>query len=109
MSEGAAAEAQNQHGENGHGKSVDVTVVNEDNGKEYELHGGHGEQLANLVKQLYDAKLKSERQPDDRLRCESSGEDVFPFANQGMTVGAYFDAGHCPDHTWLFAAGTGGA
>jgi hypothetical protein len=93
----------------GHGKSLTVTVVNEDNGKEYELHGGAGEPLANLVTQLYQAKLKTQRKDDDRLRCESSGEDVFGYAEQGMTVGAYFDSGHCPDHTWVFAAGTGGA
>ena len=105
MSETTEAE----HATDDHGKAVTVTVVNEDNGKEYELHGGHGEPLINLVNQLYASKLKTERKGDDRLRCESSGEDVFAFADQGMSVGAYFEAGHCPDHTWLFAAGTGGA
>jgi hypothetical protein len=99
---------EDDHKNDEHGK-VTVTVVNEDNGREYELHGGKSEPLANLVKQLYDAKLKTPRKPDDRLRCESSGEDVFAYADQGLTVDQYFKAGHCPDHTWLFAGGTGGA
>lgn len=90
-------------------KSVTLTVVNEDTGKEYELHGGPGEPLATLVNELYKAKLKTERKPDDRLRCESSGEDVFAYADQGLTLGEYFDHGHCPDHIWLWAGGTGGA
>ena len=91
----------------GHGKSITVTVINEDDGKHYMIHGGEGEPLENLVAKLYE-DMKTTRKDDDRLRCESSGEDVFGFADQGMTVGTYF-ASHCTDHTWLFAAGTGGA
>jgi hypothetical protein len=88
---------------------VTVTVANEDTGAEYELHAGPGEKLATLVDELYHAKLKTTRKPADRLRCESSDEDVFGFADQGMTVAAYFDAGHCPDHVWVWAGETGGA
>jgi hypothetical protein len=87
---------------------ITVTVHNEDNGDVYELHGGQGEPLENLVKQLYDVHLKTTRKPGDRLRCESSGQDVFAYADEGMTVGTYF-ATHCTDRTWLFAAETGGA
>jgi hypothetical protein len=91
------------------GKSVTIEVVNEDTGKEYKLHGGPGTPLSTVITELYDAKLKTQRKGDDRLRCESSGEDVFGYADQGMTLGQYFEAGHCPDQVWLFAAGTGGA
>jgi hypothetical protein len=90
------------------GKSITVEIVNEDTGKEFKLPGGHGTPLSTVIAEMY-AKMKVERQSDDRLRCESSGEDVFGYADQGLTLGQYFDSGHCPDHVWLFAAGTGGA
>jgi hypothetical protein len=96
------------HAEGAAGKSITITVVNEDDGNEYSFHGGHGEPLKNIVDHLYVA-LKTERKDDDRLRCESNGEDVFGYADSGITIGSYFDEGHCPEHTWLFAAGTGGA
>jgi hypothetical protein len=102
MSTGDAAHEGNE------GKSITLEVVNEDTGKEIELHGGKGTPLQTIVDEMY-AKMKVTPKGDDRLRCEGSGEDVFAYAKQGMKLGEYFDSGHCPDHVWLFAAGTGGA
>src|SRR4051812_386650 len=89
-----------------HGQSITIKVVNEDNGREFDLHAGPGTPIHALIDQMYE-KLGVSRQGDDRLRCESTGEDVFSQAN--LHLKDYLDAGHCKDLTWLFAAGTGGA
>lgn len=88
-------------------KAVHVTVHNEDDGDTYRLNGKRDDTLASVAADLYGKKLRRDRQPDDRLRCESNGEDVFQF--EGLTFESYLDAGHCPDLEWLFAGGTGGA
>ncbi len=95
-----------QQRQQGQGESLVVTVVNEENGRDYPLHAGPGTPLKTLIERMY-RELKVERQLDDRLRCEGSGEDVFGFAE--MHLGDYLRAGHCPDQVWLFAGGTGGA
>jgi hypothetical protein len=86
---------------------LEVTVHNEDDGETYELHVNPPETLAKAIERLYKNKLRLERQPDDRLRCESGGEDVFQF--EELTFREYIAAGHCPELDWLFAGGTGGA
>lgn len=86
---------------------LEVTVHNEDDGESYPLHVTRSETLAKAIERLYKNKLRLERQPDDRLRCESGGEDVFQF--EGLTFKQYLEAGHCPELDWLFAGGTGGA
>jgi len=83
-----------------------VTVVNEDNGDEFTLEGDRDTKLDALISRMYEA-LKVQRRPDDRLRCEDGGGDVFSFAN--LTLGEYIGAGHCRCLVWLFAGGTGGA
>lgn len=88
-------------------KTVHVTVHNEDDGDAYRLTAKRDKPLAHVIEELYEDKLRRERQPDDRLRCEASGEDVFQF--EVLTFDAYLDAGHCPKLEWLFAGGTGGA
>lgn len=98
------ATASRGHGEDqGH---LTVTIVNEENGEEFTLNGGKGTPIHALISQMYE-KLNLTRQNDDRLRCESSQENVFDFSN--LHLGDYLDAGHCPDLVWLFAGGTGGA
>lgn len=87
-------------------RATTVTVVNEDNGDEFTLSAGAGTPLSVLVGRMY-KRLGVERKPDDRLRCESGGGDVFAFAQ--LTLGQYVEAGHCPCLVWLFAGGTGGA
>lgn len=83
-----------------------VTVVNEDNGTEFELEGRPEERLESFFARMY-AKLGVARQSDDRLRCESGGADVF--ASASLTLEEYVRAGHCKCLVWLFAGGTGGA
>jgi len=94
---------------NGQG-DVTIKVVDEDNGKDISIQGGQGTPIGTFIENMYE-KLKErfgvQRQPDDRLRCESNGEDVFQFA--GLHIRDYLAAGHCGDLVWLFAGGTGGA
>lgn len=86
-------------------RAIMITVVNEDNGKEFPLVGFKETKISTLIDKMYE-KLGVARQTDDRLRCEGGG-DVFPFAN--LTLGAYLEAGHCHCLVWVFVGGTGGA
>jgi len=88
-----------------HGR-VTVTVVNEDDGRTFEVHAGRGQTVGFAIEQVY-AKVGRERQADDRLSCDGTGEDVFGFAD--MKIKDYFEAGHCPDRMWAFVGPTGGA
>jgi len=83
-----------------------VHVVNEDNGEEIDLPAPRRVPIERLISVIYE-KFNLQFQPDDRLRCEQGGEDVFQFAQ--LTLGEYLDAGHCKCLVWLFASGTGGA
>ena len=103
MQENQQAEEQQEGAE----PRLKVMVHNEDDGESYTLHVTRSETLAKAIERLYKDKLRLERQPDDRLRCESGGEDVFQF--EGLTFKEYIEAGHCPELNWLFAGGTGGA
>jgi hypothetical protein len=87
-------------------ESIAITVVNEDNGDEFKIYGEKSTPMTVLIKLIYD-RLKVERKPDDRLRCESSKADVF--ASEKMTLGEYMDTGVCRCLVLLFASGTGGA
>jgi hypothetical protein len=86
---------------------LELTVHNEDDGESHTLHVTRAETLAKAIERLYKHTLRRERRPDDRLRCESGGEDVFQF--EELTFKEYIAAGHCPALEWLFAGGTGGA
>jgi hypothetical protein len=88
------------------GQDLLVSVYNEDNGLSEDLRAGRGTPVSTVIERMYE-KFRLERQPDDRLRCEGTGEDVFAYA--GMHLGDYLEAGHCPDLRWTFAGGTGGA
>jgi hypothetical protein len=88
------------------GQDFVVSVYNEDNGLSEDLRAGRGTPVSTVIRRMYE-KFRLERQPDDRVRCESTGEDVLTHA--GMSLGEYLEAGHCPDLRWTFAGGTGGA
>jgi hypothetical protein len=92
--------------ERGKGQDLVISVYNEDNGLSEDLHAGRGTPVSTLIERMYE-KFRLERQPDDRLRCEGTGEDVFAYA--GTHLGDYLQVGHCPNLQWLFAGGTGGA
>jgi hypothetical protein len=85
---------------------ITITVVNEDNGHEFKLHGRNRDTVAHMIEEMY-KRIAVPRRPDDRLRCEEGGNDVFAFAN--LTLEHYVKAGHCRCLVWLFAGGTGGA
>ncbi len=88
------------------GSSITLTIVNEDNGLDFVLKAGPGTPLLTLIQRMYE-KLGVTQQADDRLRCESNGNDVFNFKD--IKLGKFVEAGHCPCLVWLFAGGTGGA
>lgn len=85
---------------------ITITVVNEEDGHEFQLEGLRHTMVEALIAEMY-VKLKVPRRDDDRLRCEQTGGDVFAFASR--TLGQYLDEGHCHCLVWLFVGGTGGA
>jgi len=87
-------------------RRITVHVVNEDNGEEIDLAANRRVQIERLIKRIY-VEFNISQQPDDRLRCEQGGEDVFQFRQ--LTLGEYLDTGHCQCLVWLLASGTGGA
>ncbi len=87
-------------------KEVVITVVNEDSGRDFKLREGRCTLIKTVIEHMYD-KLKVERKANDRLRCESTNQDVFAFAELHLID--YLEEGHCPDLVWLFAGETGGA
>lgn len=84
-----------------------IHVHNEDNGANYKIPADDERTIEGIVSTLYTTNLKTDRRPDDRLRCEKGGEDVLQFSS--LTLEDYRKAKHCPGLRWLFAAGTGGA
>jgi hypothetical protein len=87
-------------------RTVTLRVVNEDNGHEIQLEGYPQTKVESIIEDMY-RELKVSRQPDDRLRCDDTGADVFGFGQ--LTLEEYLEAGHCRCLVWLFAGGTGGA
>jgi|SRR5579864_3416288 len=83
-----------------------IKVFNEDDGHEIAIDGRPQQTVGQIIDEMY-AKLGVQRRPDDRLRCEEGGADVYPFAS--LTLRQYVKEGHCRCLTWLFAGGTGGA
>jgi hypothetical protein len=96
-----------QTGDHDDPRSHVVHVHNEDNGANYSIPAKGDDKIETIVETLYAKKIKTDRKSDDRLRCETGGEDVMQFS--GLSLDAYLGAGHCRDLRWLFAAGTGGA
>jgi len=87
-------------------RALVVTIVNEDNGVDFELEGFGDTRIEWFIEKMYE-KLCVPRRADDRLRCEDGGADVIAFAK--LTLKEYLDAGNCRCLVWLFAGGTGGA
>lgn len=85
--------------------TVAINVHNEDSGNVIHLKGTESDSVQSFIDKLY-AELRTQRKPDDRLRCESGGQDVFQYSN--LSIEAYLRQ-HCSAHVWLFASGTGGA
>jgi hypothetical protein len=88
-----------------HGQ-ITIPIFDEDNSNTYEVSGGPGTPVRNLIDELYKRHLKRDRRPDDRLRCEDTGADVFQF--QDMHLRDYVSQ-QCTKRSWLFAGGVGGA
>jgi hypothetical protein len=88
-------------------KTVHVIVENEDDGDNYHLNAKADQPLSVVIEELYAKKLRREPAPDDRLRCESGGEDVLAFS--ALSFSQYLEQGHCPQLEWLFSGKAGGA
>ncbi len=91
--------------EHHHHHELKIRLINEDDGRTYETEGEGSTLVGTMIEKVYE-KLRVKREKTDRLRCDN-GEDVYQFHE--MHLRGYFEAGHCADHTWIFAGGTGGA
>ena len=89
------------------GRQLTITILNEDDGRQYQLQAGPGTPIHALLQRFYAQELNRERRPDDRLRCEADGEDVFQFNE--LHLRDYLEAGHCVRLIWRFASASGGA
>ncbi len=87
-------------------KHLTVTIVNEDDGAEYEFRHRPDTKVEVVIDQFYREKLKRASREDDRLRCEKGGGNVFD--HRELTLEQY-QTHHCHCTVWLFAGGTGGA
>jgi hypothetical protein len=87
-------------------KALTVHVVNEDNGDEFDLEADKSETIEKIIARMY-VRLGQPPKTGDRLRCESTGSDVFGFVS--LTLEQYIKAGHCGCLIWIFVGGTGGA
>lgn len=88
-------------------RDVTIVVINEDDGSIHQLPARRGEEIAHIIERMYRDYLRVERQADDRLRCDSNGEDVFQFS--GLRLEQYLHQGRCAELRWVFTGGTGGA
>jgi hypothetical protein len=89
-----------------HGASLTVVVHDEDaGGAPFEFHKGPGTPLSTIIGELY-RELKTDRKPDDRLTCLSTGESVFPYESEHL--GDYAKSS-CNDLEWGWSGKTGGA
>jgi hypothetical protein len=88
------------------GSDLVVTVHDEDDGSVYNVAGERQETLQVVVDRLYRDHLRRERRPDDRLRCDGNGDDVF--AHLGDRLRQY-QATQCRELTWNFSGDQGGA
>jgi hypothetical protein len=83
-----------------------VTIHDEDaGGQPIKIEAEPASTVGRVIEQMY-AKLKTQHQDGDRLRCEESGEDVFGHATEHLEAYAKHQ---CSKLEWLFARKTGGA
>jgi hypothetical protein len=81
-------------------------VYDEDaGGPPFKVSGAPGEKVSGMIAAVY-KKLDLEPQPDDRLTCYDTGEDVRRFKDMHLLQ---YASGKRPDLVWTFARGTGGA
>lgn len=88
-----------------HARELLVTVHNEDNGLPVEIHAEPESLVSTVIAKMYE-KFNLTRKPNDRLRCESTGADVFAYANDRLSA---YEHTRCRDLVWLFAGDQGGA
>jgi hypothetical protein len=84
----------------------EVVVHDEDDGSTYHIDVVGDELVRIVVEILYQDKLHRERRPDDRLRCEANGDDVFTHETEHVRE---YREKSCHELVWLFAGGQGGA
>jgi hypothetical protein len=108
---GAKTEHHHHHhgGETGsHEKHLEVIVTNENNGKTDKFPGHPDTRVETIIEHMYASTKLGIGAPSDkdRLRCKSSGEDVFQHRHMHLEE---FSEKHCRGLHWLFAGPTGGA
>jgi hypothetical protein len=83
-----------------------VQVYDEDaGGPPFAIDGGPGEKVAKIVEAVY-VKLKRDPNPEDRLTCLATGEDVRQYGDLHLRE---YASGKCGDLIWTFVRDTGGA
>lgn len=103
MSTETSAKDKDQPAPPGH---LTIRVYNEDaGGPPFAVDGGPGERVSKMVAAVY-VKLGLEPQPQDRLTCIATGEDVRQFGDLHLRE---YASGKCSDLEWTFARDTGGA
>jgi hypothetical protein len=108
---GAGTEHHQHHheGETGsHEKHLEVVVTNENNGKTETFSASYDTRVETIIERMYASSKLGIGAPSDkdRLRCKSTGENVFQFRHLHLKE---FSEKHCKGLHWLFAGPTGGA
>lgn len=87
-------------------ENIRITVVNELDGKEYEIPAGQGQTVGQLVEAVY-KKLKRTPSPNDRLYCQETKDSVLKHV--ALKLKDYMALGACSGLVWAFAGSPGGA
>jgi hypothetical protein len=85
--------------------TIKIVVHDEDSGLNYDIEGPAHETVNFFIEKLYNDIGRS-RKPDDRLRCDCTGADVFQYAHMNIE---HYSREFCKDRYWTFVGGTGGA
>jgi hypothetical protein len=85
-------------------RDLDVTVHDEDDGSAYHLYADPETLVKTVVDDLYENHLHRERRPDDRLRCDANGDDVFAHLDERLRQ---YEETHCRQLVWDFTGRPG--
>jgi len=83
-----------------------VTIYDEDALETFHVKAEPTATVGHVVTVFYRDDLHREHKPDDRLRCDANGGDVF--AHESERLEEYAEES-CRELKWTFVGGTGGA
>ena len=86
-------------------RKIKIIVHDEDSGRNYDIEASETASVNFFIEKFY-KEIGRAKKPDDRLRCECTGADVFQHAHMNIE---HYSREFCKDRHWLFAGGTGGA